>query len=242
MLKYGYANSSVEVKWNRTVGEYIPVKKGVLQGAVLSSSIFKWVLALCLQQLQLLIFYNDNLGISHIAYADDVLLLSRTKHSLITNFDQLSATLSIVGLSVNASKCEFLCFGSPLPASPLCLGSSTIPCSAGSKWLGLSFSMSLLSTCSAIMSSVLKSMRVGYRKISPNHGWYNQKGLCCLYSSFCALLFFIFLVLLSSFAKRIQRNYTQNILSIAIICCVCLGGIGIMWLFLNLTSLMHPCD
>ena len=59
---------------------------------------------------------------------------------------------------------------------------------------------------------------------------------------FVPLLFFIFLVLLSSFAKRIQRNYTQNILSIAIICWVCLGGIRIMQLFLNLTSLMCPCD
>ena len=29
-------------------------------------------------------------------------------------------------------------------------------------------------------------MQVGYRKISPNHGQYNQKGLCPLYASFCA--------------------------------------------------------
>ena len=53
------------------------------------------------------VFYNNNLGISHIAYDDDVLLLSRKKHSLIANFDLLSATLSTVGLSVNATKCEF---------------------------------------------------------------------------------------------------------------------------------------
>ena len=44
-LKYWYANFSVRVKWNGTVGEYIPVKKGVRQGAVLSPSIFKCVLA-----------------------------------------------------------------------------------------------------------------------------------------------------------------------------------------------------
>ena len=173
VLKYWYANSSVRVKWNGAVGEYIPVKKGVRQGAVLSPSIFKCVLASCLQRHQPSIFYNDNLGISHVAYADDVLLLSRTKNSLITNFYRLSAALSTVGLSVNASKCEFLCLGSSPPASPLCLGSSTIPCSASIKRLGLSFSTSLSSTCSAITSSVLKSMRVGYAKISPNRGRYN---------------------------------------------------------------------
>ena len=133
VLKYWYAIFSVRVKWNGTVGEYIPVKKGVRQGAVLSPSIFKCVLASCLQWLQPSIFYNDNLGISHVAYADDVLLPSRTKHSLITNLYRLSAALSTVGLSVNASKCEFLCFGSPPSASPLCLGSSTIPCSASMK-------------------------------------------------------------------------------------------------------------
>ena len=35
LLKYWYANSSVRVKWNGTVGEYIPVKKRVRQGSVL---------------------------------------------------------------------------------------------------------------------------------------------------------------------------------------------------------------
>jgi len=45
---------------------------------------------------------------------------------------------------------------------------------------------------------------------------------------FVPLLFFIFLVLISSFTRRIQRKYAQDILSIASICCVCLGGIGII--------------
>ena len=191
------------MKWDGTVGEYIPVKKGVRQGAVLSPSIFKCVLASCLRRLQPSFFYNDNLGISHVAYADDVLLLSWIKHSLITNFDRLSAALSRVGLSVNASKCEFLCFGSPPPASPLCLGSSTIPCSASIKWLGLSFSMSLSSTCSAITSSVLKSMRIGYGKFHQIVVGITEKDSAVFILVFVPLLFFIFLVLLSSFARRI---------------------------------------
>ncbi|XP_065566258.1 uncharacterized protein LOC136031014 [Artemia franciscana] len=57
----------IKQKRNGTVGEYIPVKKGVRQGAVLSPSIFKCVLASCLQRLQPSIFYNGNLGISHVA-------------------------------------------------------------------------------------------------------------------------------------------------------------------------------
>ena len=156
-------------------------------------------------------FYNDNLGIIHIAYDDDVPLLSRTKHSLITNFDRLSVAISTVGLSINASKCEFLYFRSPPPASTFWLGSSTIPCLASIKWLGLSFSTPLSSTCSAVTSRVLKSMRVGYGKISPNRGRYNRKGLCCLYASFCAPAVFyvsgIAFLLCKKDTKKIRSGY-----------------------------------
>ena len=83
VLKYWYANSSVRVKWKSTVGEHIHVKKGVRKGAILSLSICKCVLASRLQRFQPSVSYNDSLDISHAAYADDVLLLSRTKQSLI---------------------------------------------------------------------------------------------------------------------------------------------------------------
>ena len=59
---------------------------------------------------------------------------------------------------------------------------------------------------------------------------------------FVPLLLFIFMVLPSCFARRIQRKYAQNILSIASVCCVCLGDIGIIQSFPNLTSLMRPRD
>ena len=106
---------------------------------MLSPSICKCVLASCLQRLQPSVSYNDSLWISHVAYSDDVLLLSRTKQSLNTNFGLLSAALSAMCFSVIAAKCEFLCFGSPPPVSSFCLSFSIIPSSASIKWLGIFF-------------------------------------------------------------------------------------------------------
>ena len=75
--------------------------------------------------------------------------------------------------------------------------------------MGLSFSTSLSSTCSAITSSVLKSIRVGYGKISPNRGRYNRKGLCRLYSSFCVPAVFY----LSGFTFLLRKKDTKKIRS-----------------------------
>ena len=61
MLKYWYDNSSVRVKWNGTVGEYIPVKKGVRQGAVLSPNIFKCCLRFVSPASSTVNFYNDKM-------------------------------------------------------------------------------------------------------------------------------------------------------------------------------------
>ena len=199
-------------------------------------------LASCLQHLQLSIFYNDNLGISHVAYVDDVLLLSRTKHSLITNCYRLSATLSNLGFSVNFSKCEFQCFGSPPPASPLCLGSSTISCSASIKWLGLFFPRHFRLLAPLLRPACWKVCGFDTRKFHQIVVGLTEKDYSVFILVFVPLLFLIFLVLLSSFARRIQRKYAQDILSIASICCVSLGGIGIIQSSLNLTSLMRPRD
>ena len=135
---------------------------------------------------------------------------------------------------------SFCVLGSPPRASPLCLGCSTKPCSASIKWLGLSFSTSLSSTCSAITSSVLKRMWVGYAKISPKRGRYSRKGLCRLHSSFCAPAVFY----LSGFAVLLRKKNKKKIRSGYFKYCKYLlrlpWCIGIIQSFLNLASLMRP--
>ena len=107
-----YSKSKIQVTGNGQISDLVKINKGVRQGAVLSPSIFKCVLALCLRPLRSSVFYG-NIGLSSIAYADDILFVARTRCGLLSNFTILTNELSKIGLSVNASKCEFICFNSP---------------------------------------------------------------------------------------------------------------------------------
>ena len=71
--------------------------------------------------LEVLFFYG-NTGLSSIVYADDVLLVARTRRGLLSNFTILTNELSRIGLSVNASKCKFICFNSPYAVAPSVAG------------------------------------------------------------------------------------------------------------------------
>ena len=105
---------------------------------MLSPSIFKCVVALCLLPLKSFIFYG-NIGLSYVAYADDVLLVAWTRRGLLSNFTILTNVLSKIGLSVDASKCEFICFNSPYAVAPFVARTAILPCSSLVSWLGLCF-------------------------------------------------------------------------------------------------------
>ena len=184
-LRYWYDNSYVRIKWLSNTSDSVAVRKGVRQGGVLSPYIFKCVLATCLKHLSPTVFFRD-IGVSYIAYADDVLLVSFSRRGLAQNFRKLSSLLSDIGLSVNMGKCEFMCFNSSISVSPLNLGSISLPCLDKVKWLGISFCPSIYETCSELVTNALKNIRVSYGKISPNRGRYNRKGLARLYNSFCS--------------------------------------------------------
>jgi len=94
------------------------------------------VLALCLRPLKNSVFYG-NIGLSSVAYADNVLLVARTRRELLWNFTILTNELSKIRLSVNASKFEFICFNSPYVVAPLVTGTGVLPCSSLVSWLGL---------------------------------------------------------------------------------------------------------
>ena len=71
-----------------------------------------------------------NIGLSSIAYADDLPLVARTRRGLLSNFTILTNELFRIGLSVNASKCECICFNSPYVVAPFVAGTAILPCSS----------------------------------------------------------------------------------------------------------------
>ena len=126
---------------------------------VLPPSIFKCVLASCLRPLRSSVFYG-NIGLSSIAYADVVLLVVETRRGLLANFTILTNELSKIGLSVNASKCEFICFNSPYAVTPFVTGTAVLPCSSLVSWFGLCFGPTLSTTCSSLVNQAVKNLRV----------------------------------------------------------------------------------
>ena len=68
------------------------------------------------------LFFCDLVNVSYIAYADDILLLSRSRSSLSNSVSSISKHFQSVGLSLNIDKCEYLVFNAK--SMPICL-----PCS-----------------------------------------------------------------------------------------------------------------
>ena len=116
------------------------------------------MLALCLRPLRSSVFHG-NIGLSSNAYADDVLLVAQTRRGSLPNFTILANGLSKIGLSVNASKCEFICFNSPYAVAPFVPGTAVLPCSSLVSWLGLCFGPTLSTTCSSLVNQAVKNLR-----------------------------------------------------------------------------------
>ena len=186
----------------------------VATSALLSSSIFKCVLASCLLPLKSSVSYG-NIGLSSVAYADDILLVARTHRGLIFNFTILTNELSKIGLSVNVSKCEFICFNCPYVVAPSVAGTAILPCSSLVSWLGLCFGSTLSITFSSLVYQAVKSLRVVYRKISPNKSRYNRSSLCMIYNAYCAPV----LLFLSGMAHLFRKTNRHTLCAAYFIYC-----------------------
>ena len=151
----------------------------------MSPYIFKTVLAVCLRMLSPTVFL-ENAVVSYIAYSDDVLLVSHTRSGLTKNLNVLTTALSMTRLSVNASKCKFLCFNISNPAPSLHVGTMLLECVSKLKWLGISFSDRLSTTWLSLIASALLCIHISYGKILPNKGRHSRRALCKLYHSFCS--------------------------------------------------------
>ena len=101
--------------------------------------------------------FQDNFT---LVYAADVLLVARTHRGLLSNFTILTNELSKIGLSVNASKCDFICVNSPYEVAPFVTGTAVLPCSSSISWLGLCFGSTLTTTCSSLVNQAMKNLRV----------------------------------------------------------------------------------
>ena len=85
------------------------------------------------------VFYGN----TSVTHADDVLLVAWNRRGLLSNFTILTNELSKIGLSVDASKCEFICFNSPCSVAPFVAETAVLTWSSLVSWLGLCFGPTL---------------------------------------------------------------------------------------------------
>ena len=81
-----------------------------------------------------------------------LLLVSITRPGLIKNLHVLINALGKVRLKINASKYKFLCFN---PSPPVHVGIMLLKSNSKTKWLGITFSATLLATCLSLVASPL---------------------------------------------------------------------------------------
>ena len=108
-IKQVYLKSTTRLRVGETLSETIRALQGVKQGDPLSGILFNLVIDWALSALDpLLGFKLDDLRVNHMAFADDVILLSETKAGLQRQIDSFTNHLAKSGLKVNAKKCSSL--------------------------------------------------------------------------------------------------------------------------------------
>jgi sorting nexin-29 len=100
-------HTRVRVKVNRDFTEEFIVKCGVRQGDPLSATLFSLVIDTILKQMELRGNITTHLEQCTV-YADDILLTTRTKRSLIDTFQKLKEISAHYGLIVNGQKTKYL--------------------------------------------------------------------------------------------------------------------------------------
>lgn len=145
LLKSMYHGSISRVKCKRVLTEPISIKRGVHQGSVLSPLLFN-------------IFINDigddlllddapilhDSNISHLLYADDLVLLSTTEIGLQSNIDRVNTFCKRWGLAINKDKSKIMVFSKtgrvPRDKFRYNLGGEEIEYVNHYKYLGVNFS------------------------------------------------------------------------------------------------------
>ncbi|NRB82002.1 MAG: reverse transcriptase family protein [Saccharospirillaceae bacterium] len=119
VLRDMYSNSYAHIKLSGYISNAFQTRKGTEQGHPLSPDLFK----LFLGDLSSLLEYNNcptlsNMLISHLLWADDLILLSLDEKTAQSQIDQLSKFCKQWGIEINKLKTKRVIFGSKNKRNP----------------------------------------------------------------------------------------------------------------------------
>ena len=101
-----YRTASTKLKGNGVLSESIRVTQGVKQGDPLSSVLYNLVIDYALAALDGQIGTSvAGAPLNHLAFADDMILLARTREGLQAQVNRFVSELAKAGLTLNAAKC-----------------------------------------------------------------------------------------------------------------------------------------
>ena len=113
VLKNMYDNTSARIKLIRKLSEHIKLENGVEQGHPLSPELFKIFIHDLSSELNEIIAHTpelNNISISHLFWADDLVLLSLSESTLQKLVDILERYCKLWGLTINIKKTKIMIF------------------------------------------------------------------------------------------------------------------------------------
>ena len=161
LIQNSYNGSTTTIRTADGETAAIPILSGVKQGCPISAILFNLTSELLIRAIAdaatsdpTLPYYIHNHPVSVLAYADDLVLISRSKHGLQTFLDSTSTAADILNLSFRPDKCSSLSLllnkrsssiaGSRIGSSIFSVQSTDIPAMAKDdsvKYLGVPFGL-----------------------------------------------------------------------------------------------------
>ena len=154
--------------------------------------------------------------LSYLAYADDLLLISRTEPGLARSVRSVAGAFVRIGLLLIVDKCELLICNRVSSSHPLDCSSFSVPQVISFRWLWISACNSLNSFRFQTILDIQFKLKLGYSSIVGNRGYFRRQALTKLYSILCddSVLFCAgFYMLLNKGDVRGSRRITIDIVS-----------------------------
>ena len=105
-IKDLYSTSKTRIVSGPTVLSSVAMNRGIKQGDSMSPFLFNIVLDTCLRKLEGSVQLSESLRLSHIAFADDVVLLAPWMDLLQGIFNTYTKSLSNIGQDIHPGKCQ----------------------------------------------------------------------------------------------------------------------------------------